>query len=247
MPIPVQPPDVDQASWYAANCWPSLPRDRIPGIFAFSQIGEILTVRAPRDGEDWMRLNAREEEQRWNILNSTMAVLSTSRETKDRSTLEQFQSLVQPTQFLEQVRRTWPMSETQLDAVTSVHEMRLRRLDALDVLNKGGQNALDKFMGMTLTGMERKKALAIAKGKKSEVWNKGNNGNNGPSRKRARRRGGGGAGSGGGVSVGGGASGSGGAGGGQQNAQSFQGGQKQGLVCSKCRGFGHKTEDCCRG
>jgi hypothetical protein len=204
MPIPVQPPDVDQASWYAANCWPSLPRDRIPGIFAFSQIGEILTVCATRDGENWMRLNAREEEQRWNILNSTMAVLSTSRKTKDRSTLEQFQSLVQPTQFLEQVRRTWPMSETQLDAVTStVHEMMLRRLDALDVLHKGGQKALDKFMGMTLTGMERKKALAIAKGKKSEVWNNGNNWNNGPSRKRARRGGGGGAGSGGGVSVGG--------------------------------------------
>jgi hypothetical protein len=64
MAIPVQLPDVDQASWYAANCWPSLPRDGIPGIFAFWQIGEILTVRAPRDGEDWMRLNAREEEQR---------------------------------------------------------------------------------------------------------------------------------------------------------------------------------------
>jgi hypothetical protein len=180
MPILVQPPDVDQASWYAANCWPSLPRDRIPVIFAFSQIGEILTVHAPRDGEDWMRLNAREEEQRWNILNSTMAVLSTSRETKDRSMLEQFQLVVQPTQFLDKVRRTWPMSEAQLDAVTSVHEMMLRRLDALDVLHKGGQKAVDKFMGMTLTGMERKKALEVAKGKKSEVWNNGNNGNNGP-------------------------------------------------------------------
>jgi uncharacterized membrane protein YgcG len=176
-----------------------------------------------------------------------MAMLSTSRETKDRSTLEQFQSLVQPTQFLEQVRRTWPMSETQLDAVTSVHEMMLRRLDALDVLHKGGQKAVDEFMGMTLTGMERKKALAIAKGKKSEVWNNGNNGKNGPSRKRARRGGGSGAGSGGGVSVGGGASGSGGGGGGQQNAQSFQVGPRQGLVCGKCKGFGHKTEDCCQG
>jgi hypothetical protein len=60
MPIPVQPPDVDQSSWYAANYWPSLPWDRIPGIFAFLQIREILTVRAPRDGEDWMRLNVRE-------------------------------------------------------------------------------------------------------------------------------------------------------------------------------------------
>jgi hypothetical protein len=130
MPILAQPPDVDQASWYAANCWPSLPRERFPGIFAFLQIGEILTVRAPRDGEDWMRLNAGEEEQRWNILNSTMAVLSTSCETKDRSTLEQFQSLVQPTQFLEKVRRTWPMSETQLDTVMSVHKMMLRMFES---------------------------------------------------------------------------------------------------------------------
>jgi hypothetical protein len=39
------------------------------------------------------------------------------------------------------------MSETQLDAVTSVHEMMLRRLDALDVLHKGGQKAVDEFMG----------------------------------------------------------------------------------------------------
>jgi hypothetical protein len=123
------------------------PKGQVPGIFAFSQIGEILTVRVPRDGEDWMRLNAREEEQRWNILNSTMAVLSTSRKTKDRLTLEQFQSLVQPTQFLEQVRRTWPMSETQLDGVTSVHEMMLRRLDGLDVCHKGGQKAGGRVHG----------------------------------------------------------------------------------------------------
>jgi hypothetical protein len=139
------------------------------------------------------------------------------------------------------------MSETQLDTVTSVHEMMLRMLDALDVLHKGGQKAVDEFMRMTCTGMERKKALAIAKGKKSEVWNNKNNGNNGPLRKRPRPGGGGGAGPGGGVSVGRGASGSGGGGGGQQNAQSFQGGPKQGLVCGKCKGFGHKTKDCCRG
>jgi hypothetical protein len=108
-------------------------------------------VRATRDCEDWMSLNAREKEQRWNIFTSTMAVLSTSRKMKDRLTLEQLQSLVQPTQFLQQVRRTCPMSETQLDAVTSVHEMMLRRLDMLDVLHKGGQKAVEEFMGMTLT------------------------------------------------------------------------------------------------
>jgi hypothetical protein len=93
--------------------------------------------------------------------------------------------------------------------------------------------------------MERKKALAIAKGKKSKVFNDGNNRNNGPWRKQACRGGGGGAGPGGGVSVGGGASGSGG--GSQHNTQLFQGGPRQGLICGKCKGFGHKTEDCCRG
>jgi hypothetical protein len=52
--------------------------DRIQGIFAIVQNGEILTVRATRDGEDWMRLNPRQEEQRWALLNSQVAFLSNS-------------------------------------------------------------------------------------------------------------------------------------------------------------------------
>jgi hypothetical protein len=40
MPIPVQPPDVDQASWYAANCWPSLPRDRFQVFLHFHKLGK---------------------------------------------------------------------------------------------------------------------------------------------------------------------------------------------------------------
>jgi hypothetical protein len=63
-PLPNQPMDVLTAPWNVANCWPDLPSDRIQGIFAFSQAGELLAVRAPRDGEDWMSLNPRHDEQR---------------------------------------------------------------------------------------------------------------------------------------------------------------------------------------
>jgi hypothetical protein len=37
-------------------------------------------------------------------------------------TLEQFESLVQPTQFLEYLQKTMPMTEAQLDMVTAMHE-----------------------------------------------------------------------------------------------------------------------------
>jgi hypothetical protein len=29
-----------------------MPADCVPGLFSFSQTGEIFTVRAPRDGEE---------------------------------------------------------------------------------------------------------------------------------------------------------------------------------------------------
>jgi hypothetical protein len=64
--------------------------DRAQGIFSIAQTGEILTVRAPRDGEDWMRLNQRQDEQRWGLLNATIEVLAVSKTTPDRMMLEQF-------------------------------------------------------------------------------------------------------------------------------------------------------------
>jgi hypothetical protein len=59
--------------------------------------------------------------------------------------LEQFEALVQPIQFLDYIRKTMPMSETHLNMVTSMHETMMRRLNALEVLYKGGQRAVDKF------------------------------------------------------------------------------------------------------
>jgi hypothetical protein len=67
--ILVQPVEVGTAISWITNCWPVLPADRAQGIFSFAQTGEILTVRAPRDGEDWMKLNQREDDQRWALLN----------------------------------------------------------------------------------------------------------------------------------------------------------------------------------
>jgi hypothetical protein len=228
MAIQPQAPEMDNACWAVANSRPDLPVDRIPGIFAIAQTGEILTVQGPRDGEDWLRQNQRQDEQRWSVLNSTIAVLSASRTISDRTMLEQFQSLVQPTQFLEHMRRTMPMSETHLDMVTTMHETMTQRLNALDVLYKGGQTAVDEYMSLTATGVDKKKSMAIAKGKRAQPTGGGGGGGN--FRKRARR-------------------GTGGqnqppaaaAGGGGSQQQPFQ---KTGLKCGKCNRFGHKTEDC---
>jgi hypothetical protein len=65
IPLPVQPYKVQAASSWVTNCWPVLPGDRMQGIFSFSHSGEMLTLRALRDGEDWMKLNPREDDQRW--------------------------------------------------------------------------------------------------------------------------------------------------------------------------------------
>jgi hypothetical protein len=192
MPLPRQTQDVEDTRWHVTNSWPELAADCVLGMFSPSQTGEILTVRAPRDGEEWMVHNLRQDEQRWSGLNSQIAVLLASRVAADKTTLEQLESLVQPTQFLERSRKTMPMSEAQLDLVTTMHDMMIRRLNALDVLFKGGQQAVDEFMSSTLTGMEKLKSVAILKAKR------GADGNGGPPRKRNGRGGGGGGGPGGG-------------------------------------------------
>jgi hypothetical protein len=90
MPLPVQPHEVEMLCSWALNVQPALPMDRAQGIFSIAQTGEILTVRAPCDGEDWMRLNQREDEQRWGLLKATIEVLAASKTTPDRMMLEQF-------------------------------------------------------------------------------------------------------------------------------------------------------------
>jgi hypothetical protein len=70
MPLPRQTQDIEDKRWHVTNSWPELAADCVPGIFSFSQTGEILTVRAPRDGEEWMVHNPRQDEQRWSGLNS---------------------------------------------------------------------------------------------------------------------------------------------------------------------------------
>jgi hypothetical protein len=142
-PLPNQPMDLQTAAWNVANCWPDLTTNRIQGIFAFLQAGELLTVRAPRDGEEWMRLNPRHNEQRWSVFNSTIAVLTASRLATDRAMLDQFEMLVQPIQFSEQFRRTMLMTEIQLNMLTSMHKTMMPRLNALDVFYKGRQRAVD--------------------------------------------------------------------------------------------------------
>jgi hypothetical protein len=113
--------EVENARWYAGNCWPKLAADCVPGLFLLSQY-DVLTVWAPREGEEWMRLNPRHDKQRWAVLNSQIAVLSGSKVNADKMMLEQLESLVQPTQFLEYLRKTMPMSEDQLNMITTMHE-----------------------------------------------------------------------------------------------------------------------------
>jgi hypothetical protein len=115
-----------------------------------------------------------------------------------------------------------PMSQDQLDMITTMHDTMMRRLNGLEVLHKGGQRVVDEFMSSSLTGMEKLKSAAIAKAKRlSDNFN-------GPARKRNRRGGGG------------------GGGGGQSHGgnQNSGGPRPSGIQCEKCKHFGHKTADC---
>jgi uncharacterized membrane protein YgcG len=127
------------------------------------------------------------------------------------------------------------VSESRLDMVTTMHNLMIRRLNALDVLFKGGQKAVDEFMSSTLTGMEKLKSAALQKSKRA--WD-----SSGPSKKRSRQGGGGSSGaSSGGLSGGGQYQGGGNQGGGQHSGN---GPCNAGIQCGKCRKFGHKTKDC---
>jgi hypothetical protein len=239
MTLPAQPQEVEAACTWAASCWPELPADRLQGVFSISQTGEILTVRAPRDGEDWMRLNQREEDQRWAVLNATMAVLASAKTTNEKM-MEQFEALVQPTQFLEHLRKTMPMTEAQLDMVTTMHESMFRRLNALEMLHKGGQRAVDEFMSSGLVGLEKRKATALQKAKRQD-FSGGAGGNRSAAKQRQRRAGGGPP---FGNSFGNPAPSS-----TQTLGQAFstprqQQQQQPGIKCNKCHRFGHKMENC---
>jgi hypothetical protein len=158
------------------------------GIFSFLQSGEVLTVRAPRNGEVWMKLNPREDDQRWGAINAAMAVLVSSKTTPDRMILKQYEALVQPTQFIELLRKTMPMTEAQLDMFTSMHNSMLRRLNALEMLHKSGQRAVDEFTASGLQGLEKRKANALQKAKRANPndGGGGGGGNGNQARRRAR-------------------------------------------------------------
>jgi hypothetical protein len=136
-----------------------------------------------------MRLNPQEDKQHWSMFNAKMSVLGSSRFQADRIMLEQLDSLVQQTQFLEFLPKTMPMNNTQRDMISAMHEAMFRRLIPLDVLFRGGQLAVDAFTTSGLTGMKKRKAARIASAKKAEP--------NQPSGKQARRGRGGRGGSGG--------------------------------------------------
>jgi hypothetical protein len=187
-----------------------------------------------------MRASPREDQQRWGLLNSTMAVLASSKTTPDRMMLDQLEALVQPTQFLEHLRKTMPMTEGQLDIVSAMHEAMFRQLNALQMLHKGGQGAVDEFMSSGLHGLEKRKTNALQKAKRSNDTSGGNGGGGGygggnTPRHRARRAGGG-------PSFGNQAPQA-----TQTLGQAFQAPrqqQQQGVKCGKCNRFNHKTEDC---
>jgi hypothetical protein len=67
--------------------------------------------------------------------------------------------------------------------VSTMLETMTRRLNALEVLFKGGQKAVVMFMSSTMTGIEKIKSSAILKAKSSSDIS------NGPPRKLGRRGG----------------------------------------------------------
>jgi hypothetical protein len=155
------------------------------GIFSFSQSGEVLTVRASRDGKDWIKFYPREDNQRWGVINAAMAVLAASKTTPDRMMLEQSEALVQPTQFIELLRKTMSMTEAQLDMFTTMHDSMFRRLNALEMLHKGGQRAVNEFTASGLHGWEKRKANTLQKAKRANPNDGGGGGNGNPASHRA--------------------------------------------------------------
>jgi hypothetical protein len=161
------------------------------GIFSFLQSGEVLTVRAPRNGEDWMKLNPREDDQRWGAINAAMAVLAASKTTPDRMMLEQYEALVQPTQFIKLLSKTMPMTEAQLDMFTTMHDSMFRRLNVLEMLHKGGQRGVNEFTTSGLHSLEKRKANALQRAKRANPKDSsgggggGSGGNGNPARRRA--------------------------------------------------------------
>jgi hypothetical protein len=137
-----------------------------------------------------MKLNPREDDQRWGAINAAMAVLASSKSTPDRMMLEQYEALVQPTQFIKLLRKTMPMTEAQLDMFTTMHDSMFRRLNALEMLHKGGQRAVDEFTASGLHGLEKQKGNALQKAKRANPNDGGGGGGNGnQARRRARRAG----------------------------------------------------------
>jgi hypothetical protein len=135
-----------------------------------------------------MRANPQEDQQRWGLLNLTMAVLASSKTTPDGMMLDQLEALVQPTQFLEHLRKTMPMTEGQLHMVSAMHEAMFRRLNTLEMLHKGGQRAVDEFMSSGLHGLEKRKANPLQKAKRSNDGGSGGGGGYGGGSSNTPRR-----------------------------------------------------------
>jgi hypothetical protein len=83
-----------------------------------------------------------------------------------------------------------PMTEAQLDMFTTMHNSMFRRLNASEMLHKGGQRAVDEFTASGLHGLEKRKANALQKAKRANPNNGGGgSGNGNQARPRAWRAG----------------------------------------------------------
>jgi hypothetical protein len=134
-----------------------------------------------------------------------------------------------------------PMTESQLDMITTMHEVMFWRLNALEMLFKGGQRAVDEFNASGLVGLEKRKANALSKAKRGNPNGGGGGGDRtSSSAKRQLCR----------------------SGGwtpfrnraptsthtpGQAFSAPRQQQQQQGVKCCRCNRFNHKTEDCRSG
>jgi uncharacterized membrane protein YgcG len=201
---------------------PRLPDDAIGGRFAVDNLGQILVVRGPREGEAFLKEKAAEEDARWLEVTGFQGSLGNS--AIGRKVKSLFDTLLRSVRFLERFRRTRLLDAEDVSEVSGIRDSLWVRLRCSMMQVKYGEGGAQAYEENFLSGEDKLESAAAAKGRKFEESGSGSG------KKRGKR----GSGQGGQGGSGYGGSGYGGSGYGG-------GGAKK---CPHCGGSSHAAKDC---